>query len=246
MVVKMMPLLVSSVVSHSGAAADASIPVICVEQPERYEPLVASCDKNNRSSPPVAISSYDRWLAEGFTLREKHTFLCYEGAQSGKDLRSTRSAPPSICPGRRPVSSKRFSGLGIFAPTIAKVPSDWGDGTISDAIASSVTEALSQAFSGPISSISSSDDTELNVKIGTDLDGNPDSQGFRLSDLYKLRCSGLTSIGTAHRPDECMPCHFFHSPKTCRASFMCEYCHDREHFGKLTRKMRKLRPGNRT
>jgi hypothetical protein len=249
MVLRMMPMLVSSVASHSQAvfSTEACIPEICVEQPERYEPLIASSDKNNQASQPIAISSCDRLVGGGVTLKEKRTFLCYEGDQLRLgDLRPIRSAPPSVCGGPRPSPSAGSAlGLGIFAPTSEPDASDWGDGAVSAAIASSVSAALVETLSEQSSSALSSEQTLLDVKIGSLLGGDPSTTGLRLSSLYALRQGGAASIGTIHTPDDCRPCRFFYSRKSCRASFMCEYCHDPQHCKRLSRRLRRLPPSDR-
>jgi hypothetical protein len=83
------------------------------------------------------------------------------------------------------------------------------------------------------------------VKIGMAGYDEPNSNVVSLAAFTRLQSNGVPSYGTEHPPGECMPCHFFHSPKTCRASVMCEYCHDKDHFGNLSRRLRKLRPRNR-
>jgi hypothetical protein len=184
---------------------------ICDEQPERYEPLIASYDKSSRASQAIAVSSYDRAFEAGSIARGKLTVVSYE-EDPLTDWFSVRSAPPGLTFGTR-VGSSAASASGSFA---SKREPDVDDSE----------DAVSSATWG-------SGGTSVDVKIGNEC-------GSRVSTLLCLKKHGVASIGSAHSPGECIPCDFYHSKKECRASFLCEYCHEPSHYKATSRRTRKM------
>jgi len=70
----------------------------------------------------------------------------------------------------------------------------------------------------------------------------------RLSDVLKMQSHRLKSLGSCHELHaDCSPCsfhlHHVHTPSRpdCKASFMCEYCHDKSHHPKWRSAFRKNR-----
>lgn len=71
-----------------------------------------------------------------------------------------------------------------------------------------------------------------------------------LSEILRLKACNVASYGSLHGPyGRCEPCSFhfthIHTPlkrPPCRASYLCEYCHDISHCPKWRSKLRKCRP----
>ena len=187
------------------------------------------CYGNAASRSALPLMTDECALGE-LVLREKYTFLCYEDDWLAEDRLSIKSAPPRM----QPNSTICFAS-GSFAPAREKVGSDSGDSGVSGPLACSVVETLMSSSSSSCLSRESG----VNVRIVDSLDHT-----LRLSTLLSLRNSAK-SVGSAHAPNECKPCDFFNSPKGCRASTMCLYCHEPGHFSELPRRLRKLRPNHR-
>lgn len=101
------------------------------------------------------------------------------------------------------------------------------------------------------SSSSSWSEIDACVKFGyVPSPGQP--QLARLSDFAEMKSQGMRSIGSCHSPRgdhaECLPCsfHFGHmympERRPCKASYLCEYCHDVNHHPQWRSALRKHRP----
>lgn len=96
------------------------------------------------------------------------------------------------------------------------------------------------------SSWSSSGDEADVVKLGF----GTTNACLPLSEVMRLKSEKSASFGSLHGPHgRCVPCSFhfthIHTPSRrppCRASYLCEYCHDIEHCPKWRSKLRKCRP----
>jgi hypothetical protein len=85
------------------------------------------------------------------------------------------------------------------------------------------------------------------VKTGCSTPGKP--LPARLSDILKMRQNGTRTLGSNHGDlRQCAPCSFHfsytHHPESrppCRASYLCEYCHDAAHFPTWRSSLRKRR-----
>jgi len=143
-----------------------------------------------------------------------------------------------------------------------------GQGTnrgASELPATRATAAPQSKRSGSSSTASVSYDTE--VVIGSALTLAPDCQGTgpgslsvvpagtraaaRLSDMIRLRASGLRSLGSVdHRETGCRPCahenrhRYGKAPSSCKKGFYCERCH--HHTGGVRRHNRSLAREQRT
>lgn len=99
------------------------------------------------------------------------------------------------------------------------------------------------------SEVSAYETCALLVKVGCSFQ-NDSTDVARLNDVLMMKKNGTLSIGSCHPLDgECPPCsfHFSHlrSPDKkppCKASYMCEYCHDGSHHPAWRSKFRKCRP----
>jgi hypothetical protein len=99
----------------------------------------------------------------------------------------------------------------------------------------SVASEASDEFSPPVV-----------MKVGCSMPGK--GLSARLSDILKMQSEGRPTLGSYHQARQCAPCSFHfshvHAPDTrlpCKAGYMCDYCHDANHFPKWRSSLRKRR-----
>jgi hypothetical protein len=259
LVSRIVPTLVTSIESNENPTG--SIPgkhhvlALTMEQPERFEPLMANADNSGTRGQPIAISSYDRAVNSGINVHTKNTFICFEEKHMNFENRSVCSAPPRCSISEFRTSSKHGSAQGQsvtgmdFNP-VASLPD-----TASLASVEDVGQQLDCTMSDAGSLLSSSPSVDsggaTNIKIGTEDDTRCDlPEGARLTELLSLRASGYATRGSICRShDTCIPCsfHFTHlripdKKPPCKAGYFCEYCHDPSHNDGWRSKFRKSRP----
>lgn len=202
---------------------------ITVERPERHELLVGSKDQRGMLGNAIAVSSCDREVNRHSVLSTRNTFLSSVPNSLGVHTRRASSAPPSLA------RSSGFRRAPSIADDVSTIPSSF----------------RSESFdSESMNSLNSADwNVAATVKVGQILSGNDATgpQVARLSDVIKMNCMGVPSIGSSHTlHGECLPCsfHFTHlrlpfKRGPCKASFLCEYCHDTSHNNIWRSKFRK-------
>lgn len=114
------------------------------------------------------------------------------------------------------------------------------------------------AFSSEVSSDASSsiyddsqaDEDDTVVKVGYTIDNFVDGpSAARLTDILTMQAHQVRSVGSAHpKNGQCEACSFhftyIRTPATrrpCKASYMCEFCHDVSHHDKWRSRFRKAR-----
>lgn len=207
-------------------ADDTTVPnkwmTVTVAQPQRHELLVAS----QSQSTCIAVSSCDRMPDSVTHIHVKNTFIVGSTNDTRKLQRSS-SAPSGLSRMDWPP----LEPIVTFTPT--------------------VTDASSTSGTSQSNSESHSLD-HIIFKVGHSMPGeeaNTCSIG-RLSDMLNLKVLGVHSIGSLHaRKNQCTPCSFYFTHirnptrrPSCKASYMCEYCHDLSHFDNWRSKLRKCRP----
>lgn len=212
-----------------------------VEQPQRYELLISSCDRSGVAGEMIAVSSCDRkpddW-ARG--LCGKNTFLDITENSFVAPARP-HSAPPSLC--RQDASFASVKRLSL-----SHSPSH----SVRDVQSSEDTSTISSSLSALGSSSSVDARIEPKVFVGN-LNGRLENEApvTRLTDLMYWQKSGYPSQGSAHskKADACRPCSFHHThlrhpdqKPACRMSYMCEFCHGCSKTGDYKSRYRKRRP----
>lgn len=167
------------------------------------------------------------------------------GSECGSEPRRAVSAPPSIF--RSEGQQESVVMIDLCSASSEDGAKSWHDQA---SVVSSAPSAASAEMSGM--------DRVTLVKVGHSMPGEAVSQSDSrtcLSTILKMKANGKPTVGSCHEPHgQCVPCsfHFSHVrfPETrapCRASFVCEYCHDETHFPKWRSSLRKLRkpPGGK-
>lgn len=203
---------------------------INVEKLGRYEILVASeaHDRLGDSTQAIAVGSCDRAVDNRAGLLVKNTFLCLAAGSVNQD-EECMSAPPTVF---RSGASDNLSAHEKSADNM------------SDPGSCASTERSSE--------MSVSGDS-AKIKVGsTSFDKSVPSAVARLTDVVKMQSDGVLSMGSCHSlRGRCTACafHFAYvrlpdTKRPCKASYLCEYCHDLSHHGKWTSKLRKMRPSH--
>jgi len=225
MVLKMVSTPVASVSRMEAAPAsdqgNSCMPgnewiTLTVEQPERHELFVATCNKLGLPGEPIAVGSSDRVRSSvsPSKVQVKNSFI---GIHIESSLpKRPSSAPPSFKAGRS--EAVRHDVPSFESDTVS---------TLSD-----VSNSLSTESRG----------CQATVKIGP-----PNSSSMKLADLLHSKSAGV-SMGSFHKSKkDCRPCGFHFtwlgnpSKRPCKASHMCEYCHDPSHHTCWKSRLRKLK-----
>jgi len=228
MVLEMASVPVASVTRMVVDAAAAPVAgnewiTVTIEQPERHELFVATCNNLGVPGQPIAVGSSDRVPSSvsPSKLQVKNSFI--ESIHTESFLpRRPSSAPPSLRAGRSeagPSEAGRQHKSTSEPDTVS---------TLSEMSNSLSTESLGCQ--------------NLAVRIGP-----PFCNSLKLGDFLHLKSAGV-NMGSIHKPEnDCRPCSFhfswLHDPskRRCKSSYMCEFCHDSTHHACWRSKFRKLR-----
>jgi len=232
MVLKMLATPVASIVkvpADSAAAQEAESSVsdnqwitVTVEQPERHELFISTRNKFGAPGPPIAVGSSDRLpsaMDHNSMLNVKNTFI--DGFEDDMPMLKRCDSAPA-CLGAS--DDKCFADCDLLSSLSGRT------------ILSGSTE-------------SSGLQRNAHVKVGV---SNGDSAGVapvvRLTDFMNSKAVGVPSVGSIHTCREnCSPCSFHFTwqrnptRRPCKASYLCEYCHDSTHHDKWRSKFRKRR-----
>jgi len=218
---------------------------VTVEQPDRHELFVATRDKFGAPGQPIAVGSSDR-IPSGMSptdkLAVKNTFfhgLLEDDVEDSRRVRRSNSAPPSLRHSSTSAPIRCYSRPG-------------GSVTFSDFKCPTESDRLSTLSGTTISGTTESSGCQnpSDVKVGaTDFDSTGFGAVARLTDIIRSKAKGIPSVGSVHKShDACSPCSFHFTWQRnpgrrapCKASYMCEYCHDSTHHDKWRSKFRKRR-----
>lgn len=213
------------------------------EMATRMEELQVKNISNPIGQPLSAVAQ--RLSAEA-AVTVKNTFLCFE-AICKLENRGTSSAPPTLCG----VEGHEPPRLEEQAERTERCDSSVSSATVRTDLSKmwylnynlahqkepqpmiSTGSPCSSQDSDAASSISAH--SEARVKIGytiNNLAGRPSLA--RLTDVLAMQANQIPSVGSTHpRNVPCKACSFhfthIHNParrSPCKASYMCEFCHD--------------------
>lgn len=182
--------------------------------------------KRSSSAPPVLSESSHHHVAavDAMSVLSDSTGMCTDWT-----MRDTPFYQPAPAPANPPP-------LAVL-PDSEPAPDATAEDTATEITVSVLSDSTLSQFSQQGSDI---------IKLGLDLDNSPPT----LSQLIRMKAANVRSLGSRHGPHErCVPCSFHfthvHAPERrppCRASYLCEYCHNVEHSPKWRSKLRKSRP----